>query len=272
MAQSSLSALVRRFEAAVGCTVFSRTSRRVELSPEGVFILETVDRVLLESAALTPESDEGESVTGYVRLGAIPTLGPYLFPSLLPPLIDAFPEARYLLTEALTEQLIGALQADRLDAAILSLPVGDHGLEQTPLFEEELVLALPAAHPLAAAPHVARDDVPAGEVILMEHGHCLRDNTLQVCGGVGSVVPAHATGVETLLGMVAAGVGCAVVPSLAARIPRALSERVAWRRIHDPTPTRTIGVAFRPSTPSARRVRRLLEVIRSTRLETDFSS
>ena len=268
LAQSSLSALVRRFEDAVGQPVFDRSSRRVAVAPEGVFVLEAVERTLRAARGLEADAAGGEELTGWYRLGAIPTLGPYLLPHLLPTLIETFPEARFLLREALTEQLVGTLQSERLDAALMTLPVAGSGLTQYPLFDEELVLATPAGHPLADRRRIHRNEVPTGELILMDHGHCLRDNTLKVCGGMGSGVPAHATGVETLLAMVAAGVGCAVIPALAARQPRGMSERIRIRRFVEPVPTRTIGLVFRAATGRSDRARRLLETVRGIEVDT----
>ncbi len=267
MAQSSLSALVRRFETAVGHQVFERSSRRVAVAPAGAGAIDTVDRILQTVAELSPEG-RASGMTGFVRLGAIPTLAAYLTPHILGPLRASFGDAKFLFTEALTEQLTAALRAERLDAALLSLPLKVRGLEEFPLFEEELVLALPRGHALSTHARIPRARIPSGEMILMDHGHCLRDNTLKVCGDIRSGVPTHATGIETLSAMVAAGVGCAVLPALAALRPRGLDDLVELRRFTEPVPTRTVGLVAKSGSIGAARSVELLRVLR----ELDFKT
>ncbi|MCB1034932.1 MAG: LysR family transcriptional regulator [Acidobacteria bacterium] len=262
IAQSSLSALVRRVEVALGLTLFERTSRRCAVTPEGVFVVEAIERLLRQVSEMERGMRGTEPLRGHYRLGAIPTLGPYLIPFLLPALREAFPEASFYFFEALTEQLVGMLRADRVDAALLSFPTRGQALEEFPLFEEELLLALPHDHPLTSRTRIAHPEIPVDELILMDHGHCLRDHTLQICGHRNaSSAPVHATSLETLRFMVGAGVGSAVVPALAVCPQAPVRELVVYRKFEDPVPTRTIGLVVRAEPRFLNRARPLIEVL-----------
>lgn len=261
IAQPSLTALVQRVEAKLGKKLFDRTSRRCSTTPEGVFVVEAIERLLRGLAELEREGP-GESLAGPVRLGFIPTLGPYLVPHLLPTLLEEFPDARFYFFEAVTEQLIGMLRSGRIDTALLSFPTRGDALAEYPLFEEELVLAFPRRHRLAQRGRIGHTEVPRSELILMDHGHCLRDHTLQVFGeGELSAAPVHATGVETLRFMVGAGVGFTVLPALAVPPGDLDDTLVVYRRFQDPVPTRTVGLVTRGEAEHRRVAAPLVEVI-----------
>lgn len=260
IAQPSLTALVQRVEGKLGKKLFERTSRRCTATPEGIFVVEAIERLLRGLAELEREGP-GETLAGPVRLGFIPTLGPYLVPHLLPALLQGFPDARFYFFEALTEQLLGMLRSGRIDAALLSFPTRGDALAEYPLFEEELVLAFPRRHRLARRGRIGHTEVPRSELILMDHGHCLRDHTLQVFGqGELSAAPVHATSVETLRFMVGAGVGFTVLPALA--VPAGEGDGlVVYRRFLDPVPTRTVGLVTRGEAEHRRVALPLVEVL-----------
>ncbi len=257
--QPSLSALLRRVEKALGKTLFHRTSRRCEISEDGVAVVEVFERVLRDLERLTAPADP-VAVEGPLRLGFIPTLGPYLIPHLLGPARRAFPEARLFFHEDQTEQLVGLVRKGKLDFAVLSLPTESEGLVELPLFEEELVLAVPETHELASKQVLALTDIARTELILLEHGHCLRDQTIALCGrGELDVVPVHATGLETLRGMVGAGVGCAVFPALAAKADLGVAP-IRYLQFRTPTPGRTVGILARRD-PERLRVARAFQAM-----------
>lgn len=270
IAQPSLTALVQRVEGRLGKKLFDRTSRRCETTPEGIFVVEAIERLLRDLAELEREAP-GESLAGPVRLGFIPTLGPYLVPHLLPTLLESFAEARFYFFEAITEQLLGMLRSGRIDAALLSFPTRGAALAEYPLFEEELVLAFPRHHRLAKRDRIGHTEVPRSELILMDHGHCLRDHTLKVFGeGELSAAPVHATGVETLRFMVGAGVGFSVLPALA--VPADGGDGlVAYRRFEDPVPTRTVGLVTRGEAEHRRVATPLVEIFSRLRLPNCLS-
>lgn len=271
IAQSSLSALVQRVEKALGRRIFERTSRSCSLTPEGIFVVEAVQRLLRQVSDLEQGLGPSETLEGPFRLGAIPTLGPYVTPYLLPVLLESFPKARFFFFEALTEQLVGMLRAERIDAALLSFPTRGEALEEHPLFEEELLLALPRGHRLAHRQRIPLPEIPVSELILMDHGHCLRDHTLQICGtGSASSAPVHATGLETLRFMVGAGVGSAIIPALAVGPRAPVGELVSYRKFEDPVPTRTIGLVTRNDPRMVRRTQPLLATLQDLSLPKIF--
>ncbi len=258
MAQPSLSALVRRVEKMLDTEIFERTSRRCVITPDGILIIDETQHILERLTRLTRLRDERLPLRGDVRLGQIPTLGPYLTPHVLPAIRTALPDLRLYFIEALTGEIIDMLRDGRLDVAILTRPTGATDLIELPLFEEELVLAIPPGHRLARAKRVSIADVSRDELILLEHGNCLRAQTLAACrlrDEDGAV--AHATSIETLRFMVAAGVGCAILPALAARSDSASEALVEYRRFEDPVPTRSVVVAAAPRVDSLRRAEAL---------------
>ncbi len=267
MAQASLSTLVQRVEKATGVLIFKRTSRSCAMTPDGALVLEAIDKLLKMLDDLERVQDQPGTLAGPIRLGFIPTLGPYLMPHLLPALLERFPQARFFFFEAMTEHLVGMIRSRQVDAGFLSFPSRSEALAEFPLFEEELVLALPWNHRLSALDRVALTDIPRDEIILMDHGHCLRDHTLQVCGGGQiSMAPVHATSLETLRFMVGANVGCAIVPALAVAGTPPAADLVAYRKFGDPVPTRTVGLVTLPESEARRRADRLIELVRSIRL------
>ncbi|HRC59199.1 MAG TPA: LysR substrate-binding domain-containing protein [Kofleriaceae bacterium] len=191
---------------------------------------------------------------GQLRLGAFPTIAPYLFPHVVPTLRDRLPDLELLLTEEKSAVLIEQLRTGRLDAAVLALPVDDDTLHTELLFREDFVLAVPANHPLAVGASDGSEQAPisidvlhAERVLLLTEGHCLRDQALAVCqlAGVGERDGFRATSLETLRNMVAAGAGVTLLPMLAVRPPVAESSAIALRAFRDPAPHRDIALVWR---------------------------
>ncbi|MEM6455057.1 MAG: LysR substrate-binding domain-containing protein [Acidobacteriota bacterium] len=263
MAQASLSTLVKRVESATATRIFERSSRRCAVTPEGMLVVEAIERLLRMLDEIENADDHPDTLRGVVRLGFIPTLGPYLIPHLLPALIQRFPQARFYFFEALSEQLVSMIRTRQIDIGFLSFPSRGEALFERGLFKEELLLALPGRHPLCARQRVPITELPRDELILMDHGHCLRDHTLQICGENRlNAAPVHATSVETLRHMVAAGVGCAVLPALAiARHGAATADLVTYRKLADPVPARTVGLVTLPEPAARRRVEPLIDTV-----------
>ncbi len=251
VSQPSLSAQVRKLEERLGLTLFERTSRRVLPTPQGEAVIRQA-RVVLEEAhrllALAGGSDG--ALTGRLAMGAIQTLGPYLFPHLLPAIRRHLPELSLTLSEGRTEGLLEELRAGRLDAVLLALPADGEGLAAEPLFFEPFVLAHPSGHRLEGIPAVTLADLDPGDLVLLEEGHCLRDQALAACGGTARGMR-HATGLETLRHMVAAGTGYTLMPLLAAGEGTTMGGLVTYRPFAGDPPGRTIGLAWRASDPRA---------------------
>lgn len=246
MTQPALSALVRRVENALDQRLFDRSSRHCVPTADGVFAVDTIEHLLRGLRILEVRQPEAGQLVGAVRVGMIPTLGPYYVPHFLAPAMKTFPAARFQFIEGLTDHLIAAVRSRRIDVALLALPTHAEDLAEFPLFEEELALAVPVGHAAAASGRLAHADVPRQDLILLEPGHCLRTQTMELCGRAGGgAVPVHATGLEVLRFMVSAGVGCAVMPALAVNGDRHFRDLVVYRRFRTPVPTRTIALVSR---------------------------
>ena len=211
VSQPALSAQVRKLESWLGVTVFERAPGRVLLTGEGAALLHRVQGVLAEARSLVEMARAaGTPFAGAFRIGAIPTVGPYFLPHALRPMREAFPEMRPVVSEARTADLLAGLKGGALDAALLCLPQDDPALALFPLFFEPFLMMHAAAE---AAPAWPED---GGEAMLvLEEGHCLRDQTLAICGLQAPPGRRHAAGLELLRQMVAAGEGYALMPALA---------------------------------------------------------
>ncbi len=265
--QPTLSTQLKKLEDTLGVQLFERGPRGLKPTAAGAPIIAQA-RVVLEEAkklrALARATQD--PMVGTLRLGAIPTLGPYLLPHLLPVIRKTYPQLRLLLSEHLTATLLEALHAHTIDGALLALPVAHAGLETMELFREPFELALPAGHRLAKKKRVQPQDLADENLLLLAEGHCLRDQALDVCGAAmrASREEVQATSLETLRQMVAAGVGCTLLPQLAtqggARPDKRLIELRPFAR---PTPTRLIGLLWRARGARAEAARRLGELIRA---------
>jgi LysR family hydrogen peroxide-inducible transcriptional activator len=265
VSQPTLSTQIKKLEDQLGVPLFERTSKRVRLTAAGERIVERA-RVILEEIRAIGDVARGERepLAGPFRLGVIPTLGPYFLPWLLQPLQEAFPRLRLILQESITATLLDDLAQHRLDAALLALPVAAPGIVAQPLFDEPFWVLAPAAHALAARKRVRESDLTGERVLLLTEGHCLRDQALEICGsGRTSHDDAfRATSLETLRHMVAAGLGCTLLPALA--VPGlSNADTTAARPFQRPAPHRRIGLVWRRSFPDAASVQALSAFIRA---------
>lgn len=265
--QPTLSTQIKKLEAELGVGLIERNPGRVLLTDAGERVVERA-RVILREAdnirELARRATDPES--GSVRLGVFPTLGPYLLPHVVPTLRHRFPNLELLLVEEKTEEVLRQLRHGDLDAGLLALPVHDDHLHAEPLFEEDFVLAVPNDHPLASTTGPVDVGVLAGEsVLLLEDGHCLREQALSVCHLAGAAERGgfRATSLETLRQMVAAGVGVTLLPELSVRPPVAQSDNITLIRFRDPVPSRQIAMFWRRSTALGDFLPELADQIRS---------
>ena len=262
VSQPSLSAQVRKLEDLLGIALFERTSRRVLPTAQGEAVIQQARTVLEEARRLIALARGAEgTLSGALALGAIQTLGPYLFPHILPPIRRAFPDAQLNLAEGRTEGLLADLREGRLDGVFLSLPIDDERFTVEELFFEPLLLAYPAGHPLDALPAVTLADLDPADLVLLEEGHCLRDQALTFCGMLGRGAR-HATGLETLRHMVAAGAGYTLMPFLAVKDQTDMGGLIAYRPFERDPPGRRVGLAWRRSDPRGAGFRALATLIR----------
>ncbi len=266
--QPTLSAGIKKLESTLGVTLFERTKRTVRATPVGIEIAQRARRVLEEVDGLARlAAREAPPLSGPLRVGFIPTLGPYLLPWLLPALAKAFPALRLRLHEAMTAQLVEALVEHRLDAAFLALPVNVGALAAIPLFDEPFWLLAPASHALAKRARVGEKDLAGERILLLTEGHCLRDQALEICARAEATPDAagadiRATSLETLRQLVAAGMGCTLIPALAADA-QGSPRRTALIPFRRPAPVRRIALVHRRTYPRPEDLARLAEEVRS---------
>jgi LysR family hydrogen peroxide-inducible transcriptional activator len=264
VSQPTLSTQIKKLEDELGVALVERTPRKVLLTEVGRDIANRARDVLNEieqirgvaRRTLDPES-------GTVRLGIFPTLGPYLLPHVLPLVRKAFPRLELLLVEEKTETVLRLLREGKLDAGILALPLHEDSLHCEFLFEEPFLLAVSSAHPLAHKQgQLKLGDLSSQNLLLLEDGHCLRDQALEVChmAGAGEHSGFRATSLETLRQMVAANVGITLLPVTAVKPPVAPLENLHLIEFKGRPPSRRIAMVWRKSSAMGGFLGRLAEV------------
>ena len=250
VSQPTLSTQIRKLEDELGVALIERAPRKVMLTPIGVEIVERARRVVAEVEQMKEAARRSQKPeAGVVRLGIFPTLGPYLLPHVIPAIRERFPDLQLLLVEEKSDELLARLRDGRLDAAILALPVHDDQLHHEYLFEEPFLLAVPERHPLARRDALRIDDLAREDLLLLEDGHCLRRQTLDVCqlAGAHEKTEFRATSLETLRQMVAANVGITLLPTLAVQPPVAHPPSIRLLGFRDARPSREIAMFWRRS-------------------------
>lgn len=266
--QPTLSVQVRKLEEALGLPLFERLNRGVLPTAGGEAVVRQARTVLTEArrllAVARPDAEAAGPLAGRLVLAAIQTLGPYLFPHVLRDLRRAFPDTAFALSEGRTAGILSDLRDGAVDAALLSLPVETGGFVLAPLFVEPFLLACPVEHALARAPTLAARDLDGPDLLLLDEGNCLRDQAVAACG-VGGGAGRHATSLETLRSMVAAGAGYTLVPALAAPPGGADSAGLTvCRPFPGGGPSRVVALAWRASDPRGAGLARLADFFRET--------
>ena len=269
--QPALSMQIRDLERTLGVAVVERRPGEVLLTDVGREIARRGEDVLTASRDLVDFARHRSGLLqGRLTLGVIPSLAPYLLPRILPVLQTRFPELRLELRETQTRQLVDDIKSGALDAAMLALPVREAEIDEIALFEDPFLLAVPASDPRAVTARVAVDEIDQGKLILLEDGHCLRDQALAFCataarghtgGGAGTVF--GASSLNTVIQMVAAGYGVTLIPQIAADVERR-DDRVKFLRLRDPEPGRSIGLVFRRTSPRKADFAALGEVVKES--------
>jgi LysR family transcriptional regulator, hydrogen peroxide-inducible genes activator len=268
VSQPTLSTQLRKLEEHLGVTLFERNKHHLRPTPIGEEIIEQARVALSVVEEIRSLARRGrDPMNGPLRLGVIPTLGPYLIPHLLPAIRARFPQLHLFLREDLTAHLLERLNQGRLDALLLALPVRGVDVEEMELFRESFVVALPSGHALTAERAITEASLTDENVLLLEEGHCMRDQALAICGARPSDQREElkATSIETLRQMVAAGVGCTLLPILAS-LPGTGSvqeDMVEIRPFVHPQPTRMIGLVWRRRYPREPAIRNLGALIRA---------
>jgi LysR family hydrogen peroxide-inducible transcriptional activator len=267
VSQPTLSTQIKKLEDELGVPLVERTPRKVLLTETGREIARRARGVLAEVdeiKAIAQRTRDPES--GTLRLGIFPTLGPYLLPHLVPLVRTRFPRLELLLVEEKTEQVIRMLREGSLDVGVLALPLHEDSLHTEFLFEEPFVLAVPESHPLAHGKkqRLKLGDLEDESLLLLEDGHCMRDQALEVCqlAGAGEKSGFRATSLETLRQMVAANVGITLLPTLAIKPPVARTDNVHLIEFAGHAPSRRIALVWRKSSSMGSFLKRFADVVR----------
>lgn len=251
VSQPTLSAQLRKLEDYLGVQLIERQPRRVTLTEAGERMVERARRIVEASDEMFELARSfRDPLAGRLRTALLPTVGPYLLPHVAGRIRKALPRLELLLYEYQTAPLLERLHRGELDLGILALPVDLDGLESRTLYDEPFTLAVPAGHRLARRANVRADDLRGETLLLLEEGHCLRDQALEVCSRVphGEMQDFRATSLETLRQMVAAGAGVTLLPELAGRGAYGSARGVVVRPFARPAPTRRIGAVWRRTT------------------------
>jgi LysR family transcriptional regulator, hydrogen peroxide-inducible genes activator len=249
--QSTLSASLKELETILGAPLVDRTKRRVAFTPLGEATVERARRLLGEAEELVLAAKAvRRPLTGVIRLGVIPTIGPFLLPRILPGLRAAWPQLKLYLREEQTEPLLTQLQAGRLDALLLALPYDLGGAEFAVLFDDRFSLALRRDHPLARQPQVSPAAIRKETLLLLQDGHCLRDHALSACrvGDKPHADAFEATSLHTLVQMVDNGLGVTLLPQLALDAGILRATDLLTRPIAVDAPAREIALVWRKGT------------------------
>ena len=261
VSQPTLSAQVKKLEDTLGLAIFERTGRRVLPTDAGLAILRSARRVLGEAEGLRETARAlRDPLSGRFRLGAIPTLAGYVFPAMVPGVARELPELRLILVEEKTDDLVARLREGKLDAALLALPLPGDDLEHMALFTDPFFLAVSERDALAERRSVSAGDLEGVELLLLEDGHCLRDQSLDVCQvtGAGEDADFRATSLETLRQMVLAGSGRTLMPEVAMNP----DDGLRYVPVTGHGMEREVVIAFRPTTPRRDVIARLAALLR----------
>ena len=255
VSQPTLSGQIKKLEEELEVTLFERSYRSVEITPVGTAIL-THARVILEQADLIQQlaRAQRDPLAGPLRIGAIPTLSPYLVPLILMPLKKHYPQMKLVLSEELTDTLLERLRTHEIDAALLATPVAEQDFESLPLFDEPFWIAYPRKHPFYFKDKITLRDLNNENLLLLAEGHCLADQAMEVCHirerqAQGEMADLRASSLETLIQLVGAGFGITLVPALAMRGSWTTDSGVVAQPLAIADASRRIALVFRHSFP-----------------------
>jgi LysR family hydrogen peroxide-inducible transcriptional activator len=269
VSQPTLSGQLRKLEAELGVALFERTTKSVALTPLGEALLPHAQRAVEEADALTQHARaHRDPLAGPLRVGAIPTLAPYLVPLILAPLHKRHPGLKLVLSEEITAVLLERLRRHQLDVILIATQAEDAELQVRALFDEPFWLALPRKHPFVQKDPITRRDVESLDMLLLSEGHCLAQQTMEICRladrkDSGEQADLRAASLETLLQLVGAGMGATLVPALALRGAWMTDAGVIARPIKVPDAYRRVLLVWRKGFPRLPAVDALAEVITS---------
>jgi LysR family hydrogen peroxide-inducible transcriptional activator len=270
ISQPTLSTQLKKLEAELGVALLERNNRSVAVTPAGERVLRHARAILAETEMIRAiGAGECRPMTGTLAIGCIPTLAPYMLPWLLPALAAGFPDLKPVFTEDLTDHLVEAVSEHRLDVAFLALPAGGSDLDGEALFDENFLVACHPQHPFADVEAVLRQQMEQEDVLYLDDGHCLREQSMAICGGPSSGGLGgdfRAASLETLRQLVAAGFGVTLLPAMAAA-QTANDRHIVVRPFAGPA-HRRVGMVWRKSYPGIETMRLLARTVRENAPDT----
>ncbi|MCP5367079.1 MAG: hydrogen peroxide-inducible genes activator [Hyphomicrobiales bacterium] len=281
VSQPSLSVAVRQLEEELNTPLFERFKNRIQITEAGSQVLEQVQKALEEVEQIRHVADsKADSLEGTLRFGAIYSVGPYLFPTLVPTLRRLAPNMTLLLEENYTAVLSERLKRGEVDAIIVALPYAEPGIEVLPIHDEPFIAAVPNGHPWQDREDLDGDELAGEKLLLLGKGHCFRDQVLEICGAChhlddtseGMHNSIEGNSLETIRHMVAVGTGVAVLPitsvnsflCMSLNCPERSNHLVKYVRFRDPVPFRRIALAWRSSFPNMRAIETLATAMRKS--------
>ena len=264
VSQPTLSVQIKKLEESLGIKIFERNNKRVMVTEEGRSIIQSARRILQEVETIKEIADSTRNpFSGKFRLGAFPTLSTYIFPNIVPQIKKLMPDLRLILIEEKTAALIDKLHKGEIDAALLAMPIYEDSFEIEKLFDDNFFLAVPAEHPLIKTAEIETKELAKYRLLLLEEGHCLRDNALEVCQqyNIPEEPDFRATGLETLRQMVKAGTGITLMPEIAINN----SEKgIHYIPFKNPAPYRTIGLVYRKTSTKSDVIHKVEEILKES--------
>jgi LysR family transcriptional regulator, hydrogen peroxide-inducible genes activator len=281
VSQPSLSVAVKNLEEELGVILFERFKSEIRITSHGEKILTQIQKSLEEIERIRVIAEAGtDPLSGQLRLGAILTIGPYLFPNMIPSFHESAPRMKLLVEENFTSVLTERLKRGEVDAIFIALPFQEHGVEVSPLYDEPFVAAVPAGHPWQDRQDLTGEELAKDDLILLGKGNCFRDQVLEICpecmrmedtvSGPGNII--EGSSLETIRHMIATGAGISVLPITSVNsllcstsvCPAKENRLVRYIPFVDPVPSRRVALAWRSSFPHQKIIDTLVSAIRKT--------
>ena len=258
VSQPALSMQIKKLEETLGVEIFERDKQNFLITPVGAEIIKKAEIILQESEEIKMIAKNSKDPhKGEIRIGAFPTVASYFLPNFVKNIHKKFPHLKIFLIEAKSDELITKLKSGELDFCLLAMPVKDDNLIGEKIFSEKFLLATPKGHPFSKKSKIQIKELKNQELMLLEDGHCLRDQALEIC----SMVRAYenqdfrATSLETLRQMVANGTGITLIPEIAVRS----DDKISYVKIFN-APFRTIGIHYRKSSVQKNLIKEIIKL------------
>lgn len=269
VSQPTLSVAVKKLEEELGVPLFERSKSAVQLTPIGEKVVQQARKVLEQASAIKEMAQQGkDQLTSPLRVGAIYTIGPYLFPHLVPALQKLAPQMPLYIEENFTANLRRRLRAGDLDAIIIALPFTETDVLTRTLYDEPFEVLLPQGHPWSDRPRIPIGDLTSERLLMLGEGHCFRDQVIEACPALEAsmknpeqTLVAEGGSLETIRHMVASGLGITVLPHSAIGTSQYAPDVLITRPFEDPVPFRSVALAWRTSFPRPKAIEALVQAV-----------